>query len=238
MALLLTSKAQTMRIVSLILVLSICRLPAFSQSAAWPPEAWRDSSIHYMERTSHGHTIMVGINRRLPGYMILKNGDSLSGYIGIGAGTEAPRYTMLEKGAEKGRFIFVRDIRRVVVETPSGETITLESLHNWAIGRLVARKGDAAIYSSDVLRAGFPDGGAQLLLITKGRLRFIYRQAIFFNENDFEPTHRGEQIVRFINRRYGSHFKPGDFKDLPAMLDLILDKEAGSDKPSAAVIQE
>ncbi|HEY8971214.1 MAG TPA: hypothetical protein VIM64_19050 [Puia sp.] len=215
-----------MRIISLILVLSICRLPVLSQQTAWPPVAWRDSSIHYMERTSHGHTIMVGVNRRLPGYMILKNGDSLSGYIGIGAGTTAPRYTMLEKGADKGRYILVRDIRRVVVETPSGQTITLESLHNWAIAKLVARKGDAAIYSSGALRAGFPDGGAQLLLITKGRLRFIYRNALVFNENDFEPTHRGEQIVRFINRRYGFNFKPSDFKDISAMLDLILEKEA------------
>jgi hypothetical protein len=218
------------------LLLVLLHVNATAQSKSWPPADWLDTSIHY--GNIHRPSIQM-----VKGYMVLKSGDSLTGYMYLYPYQFYKGCYILEPGKFSARLIRVKKIRYIVADIASlghNETklVTSDIRHpHRAFWRLIGKKGEISIYdlsmgifshlSSQELTKKFlynlsaDTFNDDMYMVTKEGTINIYRSVISWGAGDRSL----DLLIKFINRRYHQAFKKTDFASGMAMVNYILDRE-------------
>jgi hypothetical protein len=200
-----------------LLLLILIHLDVFSQAKQWPPDLWKDSTVQ-LHRSHSGSMIS---NRIFKGYLVLKNGDVLRGYIRLYGITNC---TILETNKFDSTDVLYKNIDYIIGHIPSfKDSVEFRPLKCKPF-RLVKSIGNVAIYDffNDISDSVF---AYPIFLQVNNKLIKIctYGADFFFRESEYYTS--GQPIIKFINKRYHKQFKKNDFKDINSMLDYILDKE-------------
>ena len=183
-----------------------------AQDINWPPKEWKDSVyVRYFKGSKF-------IDRNFYGKIVLTNGDTLRGIIRVtGLGC-----MFLESGKFESMLITVNDINYIlgynVVSLGQNFYMLKKLPKRRDLYRLVAQKGNVAIYDLQPDDFKLNNLGAPMLLVTPKRsIRKIYGGFWFANKHKL--------ILKFINKRFHQSFKESDFKTEMDMIDYILDEE-------------
>lgn len=170
------------------------------------------------------------------GDVVLKNGDSLRGWMKI-----LPYYNgafrtidLLPDGEysrimsiERTRINHVRAYRDAGV--PDSGYTDFVNLRDKDLWRKLASKDSSTIYDDYTPNFDPLPFGYEMILTGKSH-EFIKIYHHRYHDFDAEILPR---IARFINKRYAVHFQPADFKDVWAMIRYILDRESAEAGGSA-----
>ena len=227
-----------LRLVILLVVLFRQTLPA--QGKSWPPTYWADTSVFY-----GGKNLSPAQN--LKGDMVLKNGDSLNGYLCINHRALFWRSNgcwLLQENENTPILIKPQKIRNIRVEAASfgsGFTdIFILPINNPknAFWRLIAKKGAVAIYDKSMgifshesrwatwnkyrgLNIAADEFNDDMFMISNGVPIKIYGAFGFHRHRD----RAAELILKFVKDRYHQSIKLTDFKTKMDMIDYVLREE-------------
>jgi hypothetical protein len=211
-----------------------------AQDSSWPSAGSMDSTVFYGTKN-------VSPRQYLKGYVILKNGDSLTGYMTFAFHTFLMRHNrciLLQRNNDAANWISPQKIAHIKVEAASFNRgfSTLYSLPinhpKNAFWRLIADSGAVAIYDRNLgifshlgrweiwqkylqVNMSADEFNENLYMISNGVPIKIYGSYGIYKARD-RPA---ELIVQFINERYHQSFKTTDFKTKMDMIVLILQKE-------------
>jgi hypothetical protein len=176
-----------------------------AQERKWP--------VRYGTRMDNGAPVKEG-------YIVLKNNDTLRGFIKVLPITDS--YPVLDTGDNQVRDIYVKDISvmRLYDHSPEGPYNDFFNLnYKHFLWRLIGKKGDVSMYD-DQLRSGI----LQITIFTPTKRMKLYSKWTWFICN----SNMDKMLVRFINRHYKVQFSEDDFKSTSDMFDYILDRESSS----------
>ncbi len=177
-----------------------------------------------MARTN-GAALSYNATKVSQGYILLRNNDTLVGkmkilvyspptldFVDFLAAGKNTRKDLVEVKTKE--INYVRDYTdSFKSDSNFTDFVNLENKDLW---RLLARENKISVY--DDLLAGDPGYGYRMRLVSENKMIKIYGNSLFHIKG-IKPL-----IVRFINHRYHTHFETGDFKDVKAMIDTILEK--------------
>ena len=202
------------RLFFLLFCMTLIGFKSSSQNTGWPPKEWKDtiSIIH----AGRGWRAKI---RTFYGSIVLKNGDTLRGYI--------RPWTFDCNFLEQGKFdsVFIMNyamssIRGDVASLGQNFIVLKNIEHNGRLWRLVKQENKVIVYD-------FPDYlnlssfGIVMLLVSNDKLIKIFGSRILWtNKKD-----KNKLILEFINKRYNTTFSQTDFKTGMEMIDYILQKE-------------
>jgi hypothetical protein len=174
-----------------------------AQERKWP--------VQYRTRMDNGAPIKEG-------YIVLKNEDTLRGFIKVLPITNS--YPILDTGNNQLCDIDVKDIsmmRLYDISTagPYNDFFNLGYKH--FLWRLIGKKGDISMYD-DELKSGI----LQITIFTPTKKIRLYSKWTWFIYN----SNIDRMLVHFINRRYKVRVSEDDFKSTSDMYQYILDKES------------
>jgi hypothetical protein len=215
------SCADWLRLVCLVMALYCCgALELYGQQPpAWPV-------------TLHGNTFGAreyNDTKVQYGYILLKYGDTLRGEI---------KLVPCDPGFPDVFFLAsVKFTRRDIMavpryeisyvrtypdpQMPDSDVTDFVNLHNRDLWRKLASKDSWTIYDDYTPNLSDHPFGNEMILVGKDKKWIkIYHHRYHDFDAEVLPL-----ILNFINKRYYTHFQPGDFQDAQAMTQYILDKE-------------
>ena len=200
-----------MKIVFLILTIFVS-LHIFGQEKEWPPREWKDSFY-----TVHAKYPITHTTRNFYGLIVLKNGDTLKGYI-------RPWIDYCEF-LEYNKFtpitIYNDRINYIQGNLPNitGNFIIAKNLNRtkW-LWRLLKQENNVLIYDSFDYTHLSSLGIPMFLSVNDSLIRISGISSMLYSD-------KNKLILNFINKRYNKSFQESDFKTPMEMINYILDKE-------------
>jgi hypothetical protein len=170
------------------------------------------------------------------GFILLKNGEKLVGWMKI-----LPTWfffiEILPEGKYRGEDLVMvyRDKINFVrayhdPERPDSGYTDFINLRDEELWRVLASRDSLSLY--DDFTPNFHSNqpfGYKMVLVRKGQ-KWIKIYNHYYHDFDGEIIPR---MLAFINKRYKTHFAPGDFKDAWAMIHYILERESGEESPGS-----
>ena len=193
-----------------ILLLMLFQQEGLAQEVVWPGHSHNKHAISLIKE----------------GCIVLTQGDTLKGSIQV-LHNNPDAYPILVKGTK-----FVREIpvpyiasMRIYDDKPGGSYVDYINFpYTWYLWRLDGRTKHVAIYD-DQLRGGHH---VHMILATPtARIRICKSTAWPFYNSKLNSV-----LIRFVNQRYKTGVREGDFKSTKEIIDYILDKEEALCCPS------
>ncbi|HEY1871340.1 MAG TPA: hypothetical protein VGG71_09790 [Chitinophagaceae bacterium] len=220
-------------------ILSLTHLLVGAQNNVWPPKVWSDTAA------AVGTNPHFAAHQSLKASVLLKNGDSLSGYISL----DPTSCLLLQTGKFDAKWISSKEIKYIIADVSSfGNaptelyTLNISNPKN-AFWRLIKKQGSVEIYdqsigifSNDPEKLRVVNGWANnfneyMYLLIDGNPTRIYSKFSWSSGTFYRVKNKSsELLLKFINKRYHQDFKEGDFKTGLDMVDFILYKENNLEK--------
>ena len=170
---------------------------------------------------------MYNETRVQEGYIVLKSGDTLNGHMKVlpyshGIFTAIPLLPPGGSTTYDVRSVTREKISSIRVygnssETGNDFTDFFNLGDNHELWRLLARKNELGIYDDYSSCFGHPFG-EEMIIAANGKRIVIYKNT--FHREDVLPA-----LLRFMNKRYKTHFTAHSFENKNAIFNYILEKE-------------
>lgn len=161
--------------------------------------------------------------RVVKGFLLLKNGDTLRGWIKLlPYGLAYPLWP--GEGSEVSE-IELRNIRYIRLEIPfmkDDHTDLVNLGYKRFLWRRDGQKGNAAIYDNEL-----GANGTMMILVNGEKIVKLYHKMSWI----LHGGNTDRMVVRFIDKRYKLSMRTKDFQTRQEMIDTILDREVPAPPP-------